>query len=108
VGLLTPIEEIEGDAEIVENARQILLDGVRRIASEVRSSWTSIACRDDTATVSRAVMTGRRQRHPRLQCCAGGRARHAGRGRRRARRPRRRGSGRLTVAAGLALDEALA
>jgi type IV pilus assembly protein PilM len=38
VGLERPVEEIEGDAEIVADARKILLDGTRRLASEVRAS----------------------------------------------------------------------
>jgi type IV pilus assembly protein PilM len=58
VGVETPIEDIEGDAEIVEQSRQILLAGVRRIASEVRSSLDYHRMHDDSATVSRAVMTG--------------------------------------------------
>jgi type IV pilus assembly protein PilM len=57
-GVETPIELIEGDAEIVSNARQILLDGVRRIAADVRSSLDFHRMQDDAASVSRAVMTG--------------------------------------------------
>jgi type IV pilus assembly protein PilM len=58
VGVDEPIELIEGDAEIVANARQILLDGVRRIAADVRSSLDFHRMQDDAASVSRAVMTG--------------------------------------------------
>jgi type IV pilus assembly protein PilM len=58
VGVETPIELIEGEAEIVANARQILLDGVRRIAADVRSSLDFHRMQDDAASVSRAVMTG--------------------------------------------------
>ncbi len=57
-GVETPSELIEGDAEIVANARQILLDGVRRIAADVRSSLDFHRMQDDAASVSRAVMTG--------------------------------------------------
>ena len=42
----------------MEQPRQILLAGVRRIASEVRSSLDYHRMHDDAATVSRAVMTG--------------------------------------------------
>jgi type IV pilus assembly protein PilM len=58
VGVEAPVELIEGDAQIVAAARQILLDGVRRIAAEVRSSLDFHRMQDESATVSRAVMTG--------------------------------------------------
>jgi type IV pilus assembly protein PilM len=58
VGLATPIEELEGDAEIVENARRVLLDGVRRIAADVRSSLDYHRMQDEAAGVSSAVLTG--------------------------------------------------
>ena len=38
VGLIDPLDEIEGDAEIVLEARNVLTDGARRIADEVRNS----------------------------------------------------------------------
>jgi type IV pilus assembly protein PilM len=58
VGVEAPIELIEGDAEIVSNTRQVLLDGVRRIAADVRSSLDFHRMQDDATSVSRAVMTG--------------------------------------------------
>ena len=58
VGVQEPVEDITGDAQIIEHARQILLDGVRRIASEVRSSLDFHRMQEDAGTVSRAVMTG--------------------------------------------------
>jgi type IV pilus assembly protein PilM len=58
VGVQEPIEEISGDAEIVSHTRQVLLDGVRRIAAEVRSSLDFHRMQEDAASVSRAVMTG--------------------------------------------------
>jgi type IV pilus assembly protein PilM len=58
VGVQDPIEDITGDRAIVEHTRQILLDGVRRIASDVRSSLDFHRMQEDAATVSRAVMTG--------------------------------------------------
>jgi type IV pilus assembly protein PilM len=58
VGVQDPIEDIAGDRQIVEHSRQILLDGVRRIASEVRSSLDFHRMQEDAGTVSRAVMTG--------------------------------------------------
>ncbi|MEJ7894813.1 MAG: pilus assembly protein PilM [Solirubrobacteraceae bacterium] len=38
VGLDTPLEEIDGEELILEEARTVLLDGVRRIAGEVRNT----------------------------------------------------------------------
>jgi type IV pilus assembly protein PilM len=38
VGLETPVDEIEGDEEIVADARVVLTDGTRRLAGEVRAS----------------------------------------------------------------------
>jgi type IV pilus assembly protein PilM len=58
VGMESPIEEVEGDAEIVQQARRILLDGVRRIAADVRSSLDFHRMQDDNASVSSAVLTG--------------------------------------------------
>jgi type IV pilus assembly protein PilM len=58
VGVQDPVEDVTGDRQIVEHARQILLDGVRRIASEVRSSLDFHRMQEDAGTVSRAVMTG--------------------------------------------------
>jgi type IV pilus assembly protein PilM len=58
VGLEAPIEEVEGDPEIVENARRVLLDGVRRIAADVRSSLDFHRMQDEAAAVSSAVLTG--------------------------------------------------
>jgi type IV pilus assembly protein PilM len=58
VGVESPVEDIEGDAEIIEQARRILLDGVRRIAADVRSSLDFHRMQDDTARVSRAIVTG--------------------------------------------------
>jgi type IV pilus assembly protein PilM len=108
VGVVTPIEEIDGDPEIVLATRQILLDGVRRIASEVRSSLDFHRMQDDTATVSRAVLTGAASAVPGF-----GAALAADLG-----MPVEEGAvpgapdgvdaGRLTVAAGLAVEEALA
>jgi type IV pilus assembly protein PilM len=58
VGVHEPVEDVTGDRQIVEHTRQILLDGVRRIASEVRSSLDFHRMQEDAGTVSRAVMTG--------------------------------------------------
>jgi type IV pilus assembly protein PilM len=58
VGLETAVEEVEGDTEIVEQARRVLIDGARRIASDVRSSLDFHRMQDHAAGVTRAVITG--------------------------------------------------
>lgn len=58
VGLLTPLEDIEGDPEIVIEARAVLEDGVRRIADEVRNSLDFHTMQDGSTGVERAVLTG--------------------------------------------------
>jgi type IV pilus assembly protein PilM len=106
VGVETPIETIEGDAKIVESTRQILLDGVRRIAAEVRSSLDYHRMQDDAASVSRAVLTGPATAIPGFATALAselgmpvdeGAVDGA---------PADLGGGRATVAAGLALTEA--
>jgi type IV pilus assembly protein PilM len=66
VGLLTPLEEIEGEAEIVTEARDVLVDGVRRIADEVRNSLDFHSMQDGTVKVDRVVLTGPAVSIPRL------------------------------------------
>jgi type IV pilus assembly protein PilM len=59
VGLETPLGDIEGDASIIEEARAVLLDGTRRIAGDVRNSLdVHNAATTTGASVSRVVLTG--------------------------------------------------
>ena len=58
VGLETPLEEIEGDPQIVADARTVLADGVRRISDDVRNSLDYYRAQDGVAQVDRAVLTG--------------------------------------------------
>jgi type IV pilus assembly protein PilM len=61
VGLVTPLAEIESDDqdEIVEEARTVLLDGVRRIGGEVRNSLDFHHAQEGMSLrVQRAVLTG--------------------------------------------------
>jgi type IV pilus assembly protein PilM len=106
VGVEAPIEAIQGDAEIVAQARRILLDGVRRIASDVRSSLDYHGMHDETGAVSRAIMTGPATGipgfAPALASELGMPVEHGivdG-------APSGVDSGRVTIAAGLALEEA--
>lgn len=58
VGLLTPVEELEGEREITAEARNVLVDGVRRIADDVRNSLDFHAMQAGAAGVESAVLTG--------------------------------------------------
>jgi type IV pilus assembly protein PilM len=61
VGLVTPLAEIESDDqdEIAEEARTVLLDGVRRIGGEVRNSLDFHHAQEGMSLrVQRAVLTG--------------------------------------------------
>jgi type IV pilus assembly protein PilM len=58
VGLLMPIDDVDGDPEIVSEARNVLTDGVRRIADEVRNSLDFYTMQEGAAGVERAVLTG--------------------------------------------------
>jgi type IV pilus assembly protein PilM len=58
VGLETPLAEIEGDAELVGAVRQALEDGVHTIADTVRNSLNFYRMQTGAETVDRAVLTG--------------------------------------------------
>jgi type IV pilus assembly protein PilM len=58
VGLLAPVDELEGEEDIVVEARDVLADGVRRIADEVRNSLDFLTMQDAAAVVERVVLTG--------------------------------------------------
>jgi type IV pilus assembly protein PilM len=58
VGLLTPLDDVDGEPEIVAEARSILSDGVRRIADDVRNSLYFHTTQEGAVPVDRAVLTG--------------------------------------------------
>ncbi len=58
VGLSTPIEEIEGDAQIVANTRDALAAGAARLGDELRRSLEYYATLEDSTPVSSVVVTG--------------------------------------------------
>jgi len=58
VGLLTPIEDIEGDEQIIVEARNVVGEGIRKIADELRNSLDFHAMQDGASGVQRAVVTG--------------------------------------------------
>lgn len=58
VGLEQPIEAVEGDPAIVGEARHVLAEGVRRVADEVRNSLDYYRAQESALHVGRAVLTG--------------------------------------------------
>jgi type IV pilus assembly protein PilM len=105
VGLAAPLEAIEGDAQLVAAVRETLEDGVHQVADSVRNSLNYYRMQDSAETVERAVLTGpavaipgfaeqlsRELRLPVEPAVVGIEADGAD-------------AGRLTVAAGLALDD---
>jgi type IV pilus assembly protein PilM len=58
VGLLVPVDDIDGDAEVVVEARSVLGEGIRRISDEVRNSLDFYRVQPGAADVQRAVLTG--------------------------------------------------
>jgi type IV pilus assembly protein PilM len=58
VGLDAPLGDIDGDVDIVEEARDVLLDGVRRVANEIRSSLDFQSAYGGSGAVSRVILTG--------------------------------------------------
>lgn len=58
VGLSAPLAEVEGDADIVSEAREVLEEGTRRIADEVRNSIDFHMMQVGSAGVDRAIVTG--------------------------------------------------
>jgi type IV pilus assembly protein PilM len=105
VGLSAPLDAIEGDAELVSVVRHTLDDGVGQVADTVRNSLNFYRMQESAETVERAVLTGpavaipgfadqlsaqlRLPVAPAVVACESDDV----------------DSGRLTVAAGLALDE---
>jgi type IV pilus assembly protein PilM len=58
VGLDTPLPDVDGEPDIVEEARDVLIDGVRRVATEVRSSLDFQSTHGGSGAVSRVVLAG--------------------------------------------------
>lgn len=105
VGLETPLDEVEGDGELVASVRQTLEEGVHQVADTVRNSLNFYRMQESADTVERAVLTGPAVAIPGF----------AGRLSEQLNLPVASAvvavdsddaeSGRLTVAAGLALDD---
>jgi len=58
VGLLEDVDSIEGDPDIISEARSVLVDGVRRISDELRNSLDFHAMQAGASGVERAILTG--------------------------------------------------
>ena len=58
VGLVTPLASVEGDAELVAATRATLDEGVHQLADTVRNSLNFYRMQDNAETVSRALLTG--------------------------------------------------
>ena len=58
VGLLTPLEEVDGDAELVAATRTTLEEGVHQLADTVRNSLNFYRMQDGAEAVERALVTG--------------------------------------------------
>jgi len=107
VGLESPLTDLEGDADVIEEAREVLMDGVRRVANEIRSSLDFQSSYGGSGAVSRVLLTGPATAVPGFAHALEGAlglpvhqatVDHA---------PSGVDARRMTVAAGLALEEAL-
>jgi type IV pilus assembly protein PilM len=58
VGLLTPLEDVDGDAELVTATRAALEEGVHQLADTVRNSLNFYRMQEGAETVERALLTG--------------------------------------------------
>src|SRR5215207_4361621 len=58
VGLSAPLDEIEGDPELVADTRAALEEGVHHLADTVRNSLNFFRMQDPAETVDRGVVTG--------------------------------------------------
>ena len=107
VGLDHPVDDVEGEHDIVLEARTVLAEGVRRIAADVRNTLDFHRGQGGSGAVSRAVLTGPAAAVPGFATAleselglpvATGAV---------VATPEGFESGRLTVAAGLAVSEAV-
>ena len=58
VGLLTPLEDVEGDAELIAATRAALEEGVHQLADTVRNSLNFYRMQEGAENVERALLTG--------------------------------------------------
>jgi len=58
VGLVTPLEDVDGDADLVAATRATLEEGVHQLADTVRNSLNFYRMQDNAEAVERALLTG--------------------------------------------------
>jgi type IV pilus assembly protein PilM len=58
VGLLAPLEDIDGDAEVIAAVRAVLDEGVHQLADTVRNSLNFYRTQESSEPVERGVLTG--------------------------------------------------
>jgi type IV pilus assembly protein PilM len=58
VGLLTALEDVEGDPDLVAATRAALEEGVHQLADTVRNSLNFYRTQESAERVERAVLTG--------------------------------------------------
>jgi type IV pilus assembly protein PilM len=58
VGLSAPVDTVDGDPEIVAEARAVLAEGTHRVADEVRNSLDYYRQQEHGTDVARALLTG--------------------------------------------------
>ena len=58
VGLATPLEQIDGDPEVIAAARAVLEEGVHQLADTIRNSLNFYRMQENAEPVERAVLTG--------------------------------------------------
>jgi type IV pilus assembly protein PilM len=108
VGVVEPVEEIEGDESIVVEARRVLLAGGQRIAAEVRNTLDFHNLQATAGPVKRAVLTGPAATVPGFASALSAELGLPIDVRTVDGTPPGLDAGRLTVAAGLAITEAVA
>jgi type IV pilus assembly protein PilM len=105
VGLATPLNSIEGDADLVGAVRQTLDEGVHQVADTVRNSLNFYRMQESADTVERAVLTGPAVAIPGFADELASQLRLPVESAVVATEDEGADPGRLTVAAGLALDD---
>jgi type IV pilus assembly protein PilM len=58
VGLVTPLEELEGDADLIAGVRTVLEEGVHQLADTVRNSLNFYQMQESAERVEGGVLTG--------------------------------------------------
>jgi type IV pilus assembly protein PilM len=107
VGLDHPVGDIEGEQDIVLEARTVLAEGVRRIAADVRNTLDFHRGQGASGAVSRAILTGPASAVPGFAAALESELGLPVATGALVATPEGLESGRLTVAAGLAVSEAV-